>query len=215
MKIHYHGDGSEAEAAQLRGLAGKGGQAAFLDIHYHGKEGMAGGVMRESAEEAEGGLISRNALSGGGGQAAFLDIHYHGKEGLAAASNPALSKGGQAAFLDIHYHGKEGLAAASNPALSKGGQAAFLDIHYHGKEGMAGSVMRESAEEAEGALMSRSSMAAVEAPTLEAPKLGKGGGQAAFLDIHYHGKSITDMDVMDKPGLHIGDAALLDIHYHG
>ncbi|WP_400087073.1 hypothetical protein [Yoonia sp. R78084] len=176
MQIHYHGDGSEAEASRLQGLANKGGQAAFLDIHYHGKDAMTN--------------VANPTLAGKAGQAAFLDIHYHGKDAMTGAVNPALA--------------------------GKAGQAAFLDIHYHGKDAMGGGLMGESAE-AEGGLISRSSMmaGAVEAPKMPAPQIGKGPGQAAFLDIHYHGKSITDADLTDKPGLHIGNAALLDIHYHG
>lgn len=250
MRIHVYG--AEAEASLARGSlrapsAGgvvptfKGGSAAFLDIHYHGK----------SAADLVG-----NPVLAKGGSAAFLDIHYHGLDAsdvlvasrsagemaetdgglmssssvvanalagrVSAARQPALVKpGGSAAFLDIHYHGKSPADLAENPALSKAGSAAFLDIHYHGldaSEALVASRSAGEAAEAEGGLMSSSSAAANalggRAVAASQLPLAKPAGSAAFLDIHYHGKSPADL--AGNPALSkAGSAAFLDIHYHG
>lgn len=241
-----------------------------MRIHIYGSDddGEESGRLASKFASRQPGLKS--------GQAAFVDIHYHGKDAELLRANPALSatpaltKGGQTALVDIHYHGKDaGMlganpALAGNPALSKGGQAAFLDIHYHGKDGMerlgGGGFAPEASEEG-GGLMSSSSVVTnalrgrplAPAPGVSQPGI-KGGGSAAFLDIHYHGsdagmvkgnptgvdlqtrvpgglgqvggtqafvdihyhgKQISPAEVSGKPGLHVGDAAFLDIHYHG
>jgi len=221
LDIHYHGkDVSEvagnvmrAEAAPTispSSVAGKvtaaknvaavkdPGTAAFLDIHYHGKD--------------VGAMAGQPAVVKDPGTAAFLDIHYHGKDVGAMAGQPAVVKDpGTAAFLDIHYHGKDVGAMAGQPAVVKDpGTAAFLDIHYHGKDvgAMAAGVMRPEAGTSIPPSSASMFTAANVATSVNKP------GTAAFLDIHYHGKAVTETDIANKPGLHIGDAALLDIHYH-
>jgi hypothetical protein len=234
VDIHYHGD----QAMTAVNPAAAKGSAALVDIHYHGDQAMGGlvrgGMVGESAQ-AEGGLMSSssavsNALRGSaaaatmapstgtiarpGGAQAFLDIHYHGASADEVTTPSLVKPGGSQAFLDIHYHGDQaamgGLTAATLPG--RGGQAAFLDIHYHGDQAALAGLMRETG--AEGGLSNLTAMSP-RVPSGGAPSIGAKPGSAAFIDIHYHGKTLADADVRGMPGLHIGNAALLDIHYHG
>jgi hypothetical protein len=213
-----------------------------MRIHIYGSS--------ENNEEA-GRLINKVASAQPSlkpGQSSFVDIHYHGKdagqirENLVPATNSGLGKGGQAAFLDIHYHGKDAELLTANPggvggpSLVKGGQTAFLDIHYHGKEGLErlpqGVVAPESAEEGGGLVSSSSAVTNALrgrsiTPNVTAPQpISKGGGSAAFLDIHYHGKDVGALQgepvfedvqpgVAGKLGQAGGTQAFVDIHYHG
>ena len=151
-----------------------------------------------------------------------MQVHVHDTNEGAEASRLSPVRGrqpGSAAFLDIHYHGSQAALGTIGTVPVRpggaGGGAAFLDIHYHGSQ--AGG-LRESAAEGGDAEASRISSSSLAGNVADRPNLASSlarPGSAAFLDIHYHGKSISASEVTGRPGLHIGDAALLDIHYHG
>src|SRR4029077_19066582 len=83
--------------------------------------------------------------------------------------------------------------------------------------GVAGSVSQPAIAgavgggEAADALTSPSSI--VGRATAGGGVVGRPGGSAAFLDIHYHGSAAgVSQPAVSRPG---GSAAFLDIHYHG